>query len=98
MLAGGIAGAGVAFFMWKKMSRGSVFVADHAKEALNFHLSMSIYAVASVLPVFLYIGVPQAGVCVVVLALCWTVLPVIAAIKARSGRLYRFPLAMRLIV
>src|SRR5688572_30108988 len=46
--AAGIAGAVGALGVWMIKRDDSPFAADHAKEALNFNLSMFIYAVALV--------------------------------------------------
>jgi len=69
------------------------FVDDQAKEALNFNISMTIYmAVAGVL-VFVLIGIPI----MIVLAITWLVLIVMAAIKANEGTAYRYPITLRLV-
>ncbi len=69
------------------------FVDDQAKEALNFNISMTIYmAVAGVL-IFVLIGIPI----MIVLAITWLVLIVMAAIKANEGTAYRYPITLRLV-
>jgi uncharacterized Tic20 family protein len=65
------------------------FVDDQAKEALNFNIYM---AVAGVL-IFVLIGIPI----VIVLAITWLVLIVMAAIKANEGTAYRYPITLRLV-
>ena len=71
----------------------SAFVADQAKEVLNFHLSVLIYAVAAFLSVFLLIGfilLPALGVFVFVVT-------IMGAIRAYEGNAYRYPLCIRFI-
>ena len=71
----------------------SAFAADQAKEVLNFHLSVLIYAVAAFLSVFLLIGfilLPALGVFVFVVT-------IMGAIRAYEGNAYRYPLCIRFI-
>jgi uncharacterized protein len=65
----------------------------HGKESLNFQISMLIYdAIAAILCLVL-IGIP-------ILIGLWvlnTVLVIIASIQASEGKLYRYPITIRLI-
>ena len=58
-------------------------VEAHGKEALNFQISVTIYAIVCIL----LIGLGIAAL----------VLVIIASIKASSGELYRYPLTIRFI-
>lgn len=105
----GMLGAGAVYVIKRD---DSTFVAAHAREALNFNLSMFIYACvacaigavligATVLTLGLGIIVTlPAGLALVLaiaaLALMWLVCSVIAAVKAWNGEAYRYPLTMRL--
>lgn len=71
----------------------SDYVAENAKEALNFHISLLIYAICSALLIFMLIGIPL----LVVLGLGALVLSIVAAIKASDGSIYRYPLTIRLV-
>src|SRR5216110_2444998 len=65
----------------------------HGKESLNFQLSMLIYDAIAVVLCFVLIGIP-------ILVLLWllnTIFVIIASIQASEGKLYRYPLAMRLL-
>jgi uncharacterized Tic20 family protein len=68
-------------------------IADHAREALNFHISLFIYGFVSVLLSALLVGIPML-LAVAVMAL---VLPIVAAVKASEGGFYRYPLCIRLV-
>lgn len=94
----GVAGAIAALAVWLLVRDTSAFAAEHAKEALNFNLSMFIYAaVAVVFSIFtLGIGLIVALPMWVVLALVWIVCTLIAAFKAYDGQVYRYPLTIRL--
>ena len=71
----------------------SPIAAEHAKEALNFHISVYIYGIASVLLCFVLIGIPLLIAVIVGSLVC----AIIACIKASEGQLYRYPLTIRLV-
>ncbi len=75
------------------------FVADQAKEALNFNITVAIALVVLVLlsVMTLGIGLIIAIPLWVVIGIAWLVLTIIAAIKANEGVPYRYPFALRLI-
>lgn len=95
----GIAGVVGALIVWFAVRDRSTFAAEHAREAINFNLSMFIYAVATVvLVVFtLGLGLVIAIPLWIVLALMWIVCTIVAAYKAFDGQSYRYPLTMRLV-
>ncbi len=94
----GIAGALGALAIWMLVRDKSEFAAEHAKEALNFNLSMFIYAAITIaLVIFtLGLGIVVALPIWAVLALVWLVCSLIAAFKAYDGQQYRYPLTIRL--
>lgn len=94
----GIAGAVTALVVWMLVREKSAFAAEHAREAVNFNLSMFIYAAISVVLVVVTLGI---GLLVAVplwilLALVWIVCTLVAAFKAYDGQSYRYPLTIRL--
>jgi len=67
--------------------------AEHAKEALNFHISVYLYGIVSVVLCTVLIGfllLPVIGIGAIVYA-------IIAAVKASNGEFYRYPLTLRLV-
>lgn len=88
---------GVPFLLpwvvWLAMRRESDYVSSNAREALNFHISMLIYAIVCVPLAFIVIGIPL----LVVLAICYFVFAIVAAAKASDGGCYHYPLTMRLV-
>ena len=72
---------------------GVQYVAANAKEALNFHISVFIYALCCIPLVFVLIGIPL----LVVIGLTSLVLAILATIKASDGQCYRYPLTLRLV-
>ena len=75
------------------MRDDSAFVRHHAREALNFHLSLFIYALCCVPLTMILIGVPL----LIALGLFSYVIAIIAAIKCSDGAEYRYPLCIRLV-
>lgn len=94
----GIAGAVAALVVWMLVRDKYAFAAEHAREALNFNLSMFLYAALLTLLVIFTLGL---GIFValplgLILALAWIVCTLIAAFKAYDGQPYRYPVTIRL--
>jgi uncharacterized Tic20 family protein len=89
--------------VWLIRRGESAFNDLQAKEALNFGLSALIYLVGlTVLGVAALIGGSAEGLALVALAAVALVvgsliLPVVAAVRASSGEVYRYPLTLRLV-
>ena len=71
----------------------SAYVRAHAVESLNFNLSWLLYAIASVVLIFIGIGI----LLLIALGLAYLVLIVIASVRANSGEFFRYPLTIRFI-
>lgn len=79
--------------IWAIKKEESAFVEQHAKEALNFNLSVLIYAIVSGILIFLCVGMPLL-IAVGVIHLVFTI---VAVTKSTKGEAYRYPLTIRLI-
>lgn len=68
----------------------SAFVADHAREAMNFQISMTVLYIVLLISLvgILFLWVPW----LIQLVAC-----IVAAIRASEEKLYRYPLTLRLI-
>jgi uncharacterized Tic20 family protein len=71
----------------------SPFVRYHAVEAVNFNLSVLIYAAISGLLAFVLIGIPM----LIVLGLIYLVTVITGASRASAGRQYRYPITIRFV-
>lgn len=71
----------------------SPLVAEHAREALNFHISVYLYGFVAFLLMFILIGF----VLLPAIALASLVCSILAAVRASEGRFYRYPLTLRLV-
>jgi uncharacterized Tic20 family protein len=79
--------------VWLLKREESAFVADQAREALNFNITMFIaYAICFVLFI-VFIGM----LLLPLLALVHLILIIVAMIKASEGQRFRYPFALRLI-
>lgn len=103
--------AAIAVYLLKKDE--SAFVAEHAREAFNFNLSMFLYVCAVCVAGALLIGATvltlgigiivtlPAGLVllalVAVMAVAWLVCSIIATVKAWNGETYRYPFTIRLL-
>lgn len=88
--------------VWLVKRNESPFVADQAREALNFNLSLYLYlTVGTVLLVI--VGVLTLGFGFVLFALLpigglvWLILTIVAAVRANNGERYRYPLTIRFV-
>lgn len=80
--------------VWLVKREDHPFIALHAREALNFNLSVLIYAIAAGILSIILIGIPI----LIAILVAWVVLTIIAAVKASNGEEYRYPLTIRFVV
>jgi len=71
----------------------SPFVADQAKEALNFSISYLIYHIVAFFLWIVFIGIIISWSLVVF----HVVFMIVAGIKAKDGVVYRYPLTLRFL-
>lgn len=89
--------------VWLVKREEDAFVADQSLEALNFQISVLLYAVLGAiaavalalvtLGVGLFVIVPVVAIFVVGVLL----LPILAAVRASEGERYRYPLTLRIL-
>jgi uncharacterized Tic20 family protein len=79
--------------VWLAKRDESAFVAEHAKEALNFNISVLLGALACMLLMLVFVGFLLGTA----LFIAWLVMTLIAAIKASDGHTYRYPFSLRLV-
>jgi uncharacterized protein len=107
-LAGGIITAGWAgsigcfigpLVIWLMKKDTMPFVADQAREALNFNITVAIifFALFVLTLVTLGIGALLTIPIMILVGLAWLVFTIIASIKANQGERYRYPLTLRLV-
>lgn len=71
----------------------SPYVREHAKEALNFQISMAIYYTICFITLIILVGI----IGFVFFGIFSLVVSIVAAIKALDGKPYRYPMCIRMI-
>jgi uncharacterized Tic20 family protein len=89
-LAGHIVGP---LIIWLAKRADSPEIDAHGKESMNFQLSMLIYNLIAGLLCLVLIGF----LALAILHILNVVFVIVASIQASEGKLYRYPLAIRLI-
>jgi uncharacterized Tic20 family protein len=102
LLTGAVGGWGCILgplIIWLVKKDTMPFVADQAKEALNFNITVgAIFLVLWILTfVTLGIGIILTGPLMLVVGVAALVLIIMAAIRANEGKAYRYPMTVRLV-
>jgi len=79
--------------VWLAKRDSSAFVGAHAKEALNFNITVVIAAVVCGFLALIFIGFLLGTA----LFIAWLVMTLIAGIKASEGAPYHYPVSLRLV-
>ena len=79
--------------IWLIKRAESPFIDDQGKEALNFQISMIIYAVISWILVTIFIGY----LLLFAVGIFDIVMVIMAALKSNEGERFRYPLCIRFI-
>lgn len=75
----------------------SSFVAQEARESLNFQLTVLLVYLLSIPAMLPCITIPFVLVVLFLAALAQLVLPILAAVRAADGVPFRYPLILRLV-
>ena len=79
--------------IWLAKRGDSPEIDEHGKESLNFQISMLIYNVVAAVLCLVLIGFAL----LLILHILNLVLVIVASIQASEGKLYRYPITIRLI-
>lgn len=71
----------------------SPFVREHARESLNFQITLFIAYLVSFILVFLLVGI----LLLVIIGIGHLILVIVATVRAADNRLYRYPFCIRLV-
>ena len=82
-----------ALIVWLLKKDDSAYIADQAREALNFQITVLIAQVISSILIVILIGFVLMGI----IWLANIIFCIIAAVAASKGEYYRYPFALRLI-
>ena len=79
--------------VWLINKDESAVVNEQGKEAINAQISFTIYFAISAVLCLVLIGVPM----LIALYFANVILVIVAAVSANDGKMYRYPLCLRLI-
>ena len=83
----------VPLVIWLIKRDEDAYVEYHSREALNFQISILIYAIVSIILVFILIGI----LLLIALAIFALIFMIVAEVNAAQGKLYRYPLTIRFV-
>jgi uncharacterized Tic20 family protein len=87
------AGLGLPIVMWLTNKDKSELVDRHGKSILNWIISSTIYLIASVILMFLFIGF----ITLFALVVCYLIFTILGAISASNGKVYKYPLSITFV-
>ncbi|MEO0471938.1 MAG: DUF4870 domain-containing protein [Bacteroidota bacterium] len=79
--------------LWQVKKDEFPSIEAHAKNSLNFQISMMLWMIVSAILVVIVVGI----IGLVVLGLMAFILPIIAGIKANEGKMYKYPLTIEFL-
>ncbi len=79
--------------IWLIKKNESAYLDAQGRELLNFQITYLIYAFVSFLLIIFLIGIPL----LIVVGVAVIVLTIIGIVRAAEGRVYRFPLTIRML-
>ncbi len=93
-----VSGIIAPLIIWQIRKENSPFIDEQGKEAVNFQISVLLYALAgSLICLITCIGAPLMLIVVPAVAVFDLVFLLIAAVKANNGEHYRYPLTIRFV-
>jgi len=91
---GWIAGP-LIIWLWKRDT--SAFAGEEGKEALNFNISITIYAIISVVLCLTIVWLLVFHLVLYLIGCFHVICVIVAGLKAYQGRPFRYPLNLRLV-
>ena len=79
--------------VWLAKRQDSPEIDAHGKELMNFQISMLIWNCIAAILILVLIGIPL----LILLHILNIIFVIVASIQASEGKLYRYPLTLRLI-
>ena len=89
----GIAGFFAPLVIWLNEKDKHEFVNEHGRAAMNYHISIMMYYVASWMLCFIIIGFFM----IIALVIIHIVFVIMGAVKAAKGKPWRYPIAIRFL-
>ncbi len=89
----GIVGFFAPLVIWLNEKEKHEFVNEHGQAAMNYHISIIIYYVASWMLCFIFVGFFM----LIALVIMHIVFVIMGAVKASKGKRWQYPIAIRFI-
>lgn len=93
----------LSLVLWLMKREKSPYIDDHGKEAVNFQISMVLYSMGSVALAWV-VGMMTCGIGVFLAPVAWVAILIVSVVgvingyqAAREGRVYRYPVTIRLV-
>lgn len=93
----------LSLVLWLMKREKSAYIDDHGKEAVNFQISMLLYSLGSVAVAWV-VGMMTCGIGVVIAPAAWVAILIVSIVgvingvnAANGGRVYRYPVTIRLV-
>lgn len=98
-MIGGVGSFAGPLVVWLIRRDDNPFVAEHAREALNFNITVGIAVLICFFfgVVTLGIGFLLAGPALLAIGILWLYGTIMGTIAASNGQTYRYPLSVRLV-
>ena len=80
-------------FVWLMNRDDDAYAEWHAREALNFNISIMLYTIVSALLILLLVGI----LLLPAVLISWFILAIVGAVRASSGEYYRYPMTIRFV-
>ncbi len=88
-----LAGLIIPIVIWQMKKPSLPGIDDHGINVINWIISLIVYSVVSAILIFAVIGIPM----LMALGLVSVVFPIIAAIKANNGEVWKYPLSISFV-
>lgn len=90
-----VPGAGFALpiIMWVTNKENNERIDEQGKYITNWLISATIYLIASIILTFIFIGI----IGIIAVAIAALVFPIIGAIRANDGEIWKYPLSIQFI-
>lgn len=89
-----LAGLILPIVMWVMEKDNSQKVNIHGRHVVNWIISSTIYLIISLILSFFFIGIPL----LIALCLCYVIFPIIGAMKAGDGKVWKYPMTINFLV
>ena len=98
-MIGGVGSFAGPLVVWLIRRDDNPFISEHAREALNFNITIDVLAAICLFFGFVTFGFGFiiAGPLLVAIGILWLYGTIMGTVAASNGQMYRYPLSVRLV-